>query len=73
MKEEILSICLSCGQFLVMLRGNFGMSLFYVLTLHYLFSPPPTSKLAVLSFSEGDDEEIHICLSQVVEHGFTTK
>lgn len=73
MREKILSICLSFGQFFVMLRGDFGMNLFYVLALRYFFPSSNIKTSSPNSFSEGEDEEIHICLSQILEHGFTTK
>lgn len=73
MKEKILSICLSCGQFIVMLRGDFGMNLFYMLALHYYFPPLNIKPSSHNSFSEGEDEEIDVRLSQILEHRFTTK
>lgn len=66
-------ICLSCGQFIVMLRGDFGINLFYMLALHYYFPPSNIKPSSHNSFSKGEDEKIDICLSQILEHRFTTK
>lgn len=69
MKEKILSVCLSCEQFLVVLREVESSTCLPCITIF-----PPNIKISSHNnFPEREDEEIHTCLSQILEHGFTTK